>query len=235
MHNPSHMAAARDCDWLEDEPADWVDMAKMANIDDQKPGFAIEELPDKDNEIEKHEGKLQDMDDETCAVSSLTMTLDSMVGHVGPLSGSVTICSVDVPDMKTEDSLNAPSTEIGAHWVWKKAVYLDDEMWYREEHDEMKNLESGSAGCEFEDVSALRRNRLCEGKHSKLKKEVSRVFTRHEPGIMTSPQSRTMIGKCEPNEQQSNQVWMRLNGKTRPMDVWAGRKKEVERKAREMF
>ena len=79
MHNPSHMEAERDCDWLEDEPADWVDMAKMANIDDQKPGYAIEELPDKDNVIEKHDGKLQDMDDKTCAVSSLMMTLDSMV------------------------------------------------------------------------------------------------------------------------------------------------------------
>ena len=63
---------------------------------------------------------------------------------------------------------------------------------------------------------------------------MSRISTYHEPETMTSPDPRIETGE-ERNRQQSKQIWVRLNGKTRPMDVSTGRKKEVEKETREML
>ena len=86
---------------------------------------------------------------------------------------------------------------------------------------------------EFEETSASRRYGQCEGRHSGDMKEMPRIFTHHEPETMTSPDPRIETRRAE--QQQSTQIWVRLNGKTRPMDVSTGRKKEAEKEAREML
>ena len=55
-----------------------------------------------------------------------------------------------------------------------------------------------------------------------------------ENETMTSPDPRIETRE-ERNRQQSKRIWVKLNGKTRPMDVSTGRRKEVEKEAREML